>query len=68
MAGFVPGAVLDWPRKWRDSGRKPSCQIINQMNTDTKYSVYFENTLRFVEYSEKNKDWYKGGGNISVKS
>lgn len=67
-ADLIPGAVLDWPRKWRDTRRKSAEQIIQQMNTDPKYSIYYENTRRFIEFSEQNKNWYKGGGSISVKS
>jgi len=64
---FVPGAVLDWPRKWRDTRQTPANQIIVQLNTDQKFSRYYENTMRFIEFSEQNKNWYHCGGNLSLK-
>ncbi|OHB83608.1 MAG: hypothetical protein A2Z38_05320 [Planctomycetes bacterium RBG_19FT_COMBO_48_8] len=67
-ADLVPGAVLDWPRKWRDTRQTPADSVIQQMNVDPKFSIYYENTMRFIDFSEQNKDWYHGGGSISVKS
>ena len=65
---LVPGAVLDWPRKWRGTRRTPAEQVIAQHNTDPNYSRYYENTGWFIEFSEQNKDWNRGGGNLSVRS
>jgi len=67
-ADLVPGLVLDWPRKWRDTRRKDAAAVIAQLNAEANFSKYYENTIRFVEFSQQNKDWYRGGGNISVRS
>lgn len=63
--------VLDWPRWWRehdigdDYGDINS--IIADMNTDGRFSKYYENCLRFYEYS-KNGDsiWEKKTGICGV--
>jgi len=64
---LIPGLVLDWPRRWRDSRRTAPQQQISQLNTDPKYAEYYENTIHFIEFSDQNKDWYRRGS-ISVIS
>lgn len=66
-AALVPGAVLDWPRKWRDTRRTAVDQLISGLNTDPNFSVYYQNTMRFVAFSEQNKNWYRNSGNLSVR-
>jgi len=67
-ADLIPGAVLDWPRKWRETRTIPASQIITKMNTNPNFRKYYENTITFIEFSEKNKSWFQGGGHMSVKS
>lgn len=64
---LVPGAVLDWPRKWRDSRRIPAEHVIAQINTDPRYLRYYENTRQFLAFSELNRNWYQDRGNLSIK-
>lgn len=66
QADLVPGAVLDWPRKWRDTRQSPVSQVVSQMDTDPGFSVYYQNTRQFIDFSEQHKDWFHGGGNLSV--
>jgi hypothetical protein len=67
-ADLVPGAVLDWPRKWRDTRSTPPESVIAQLNTDPNFSKYYDNTMKFIGFSWQNKDWYRAGGNLSVRS
>jgi len=67
MASLVPGAVLDWPRKWRDTRLTPAQSTLIQLNTDPKFAKYYENTIQFIDFSERNKNWYRGGS-ISVRN
>lgn len=54
---WVPGAVLDWPRVWRESRRPSIGKLLARMNIDPKFAKYYENTIKFTEFSERNKDW-----------
>lgn len=58
---WVPGAVLDWPRTWRDSSRPSLGKHLSQMNTDSAFAKYYDMTIRFSEFSERNQDWPKTG-------
>ena len=52
----VSELVLDWPKWWREHESISALQIIDEMNTDPKYSKYYDNTKRFVLYSEKGTE------------
>ena len=50
--------VLDWPRRWRDKhGQGPSSKL-RELNRDPLYSSYWENTIKFAEYSLAKHDWH----------
>lgn len=46
------GISLDWPRHWRKTRVMEVANIINAMNTDERYSLYYRNTLDLVEHSQ----------------
>lgn len=59
--------VLDWPRWWREHesecGYGNIYSAISKMNTDSKFSQYYEYCLRFYEYSENgDKIWEEKSG------
>jgi hypothetical protein len=56
---LIPGVVLDWPRYWRSRMKSSPLIDLKRLDTDHRYSAYYHRTLEFVEYSEKNADWYK---------
>ncbi len=58
---WVPGAVLDWPRVWRNAGKGPVQHVLSNLNTDPKFSRYYQHATEFAEYSERNKNWSNGG-------
>jgi hypothetical protein len=52
--------VIDWPRQWRLSERVGDPRkLVEAMNTSPEHSKYYENTIRFINFSEANHDWYK---------
>jgi len=53
------GAVLDWVRYWRKTRKTNICDIINAMNTDKQFSIYYENTLKLIEFSKLNDKYYE---------
>lgn len=58
-SNYLSRAVLDWPRHWRERyGEKDITGCINKMNRDPQYSHYYENALRFYEFSHQNSEWY----------
>ena len=48
----IPGQVLDWPRKWRSRYGTSPAGAISDMNTDERYSAYYEKTMKFSELTE----------------
>lgn len=65
-AALIPGAVLDWPRRWRDTRSVPAADVLRRLNTDQDHASYYQLTEEFVRFSEDNKDWYKSRGSIHV--
>ncbi len=56
---YASPIVVDWPRRWRDNhGDCPSTKL-RELNINPDYSSYWENTIRFAEYSLKKHDWHK---------
>lgn len=57
---FLSPMVLDWPRYWRHSPDFKDYSLveyINKMNTNPNFSKYYENAIKFVEFSEKHENW-----------
>jgi len=58
---YIPGLVLDWPRHWRDSGRPALWPLVNRLNKNREHAYYYKNTLDFVAWSERNRNWTDKG-------
>lgn len=56
---LITGMVIDWPRKWRESRSNDLLKEITALDTDPRFSIYYENTIRFVEFSAEHHDWFK---------
>lgn len=52
------GAVLDWPRHWRETRKTDVAEIVRQLNTDSNFSPYYENTLKLIEFSNSNQEYW----------
>ncbi|KAA3597283.1 MAG: hypothetical protein D8M57_06320 [Candidatus Scalindua sp. AMX11] len=55
----VTPVVIDCPRQWRKTRNQPLVGAIQTLNTDPGYSVYYTNTLDFVEFSGKSEQWWE---------
>lgn len=62
---MATGMVVDWPRKWRETRKTDVRPVIQALDTVTEAHPYYENTMRFVDFSEENHDWFKNGGHLS---
>lgn len=57
---FLSPMVLDWPRFWRRASNYQGLSLkdcINKMNGDPMFSKYYDNAIRFAEFSEKHENW-----------
>lgn len=57
---FISPMVLDWPRRWRESPEFKDhsfIECINKINTDPAYSEYYDNTIRFFNFSNEHRNW-----------
>lgn len=51
--------VLDWPKYWRNTQDNEVISLIQKMNDDATFSSYYDNAIRFVNYSKENDDFWK---------
>ena len=48
--------MLDWARYWRTSPNyknKSVIEYINRMNTQTEFTSYYENAIKFYDFFQK---------------
>lgn len=63
----LPGIVLDWPRRWRETQTANDLTlVINALNTDPDYEEYYKNTIAFAEFSKQNHDWFLRNANMQA--
>jgi hypothetical protein len=55
---LIFGATLDWPRHWRKSRSEDAAGVVAALNTDARFADYYLTTLGFIDFSEKNHDWF----------
>jgi len=56
---LVEPLALDWPRRWRDRfGTDPVAQL-DTLDSDPRYSSYYETARRFARFSALNPEWWK---------
>jgi hypothetical protein len=58
---LVEPLVLDWPRRWRDkySGRPSAVEVLKGLNTDARFTSYYDGALKFVAHSAECSAWWK---------
>lgn len=59
-AEFLSPMMLDWPRFWRSYQGTRAFSIvdcISKMNIDPAFSTYYDNAMKFAEFSSKYEDW-----------
>ncbi|HEY5233565.1 MAG TPA: hypothetical protein VIK35_08540 [Verrucomicrobiae bacterium] len=55
---YASPIVVDWPRRWRDRHGKCPSSKLRELNKDLKFSCYWENTIKFAEFSQARHDWH----------
>jgi hypothetical protein len=55
---LINGCVLDWPRHWRHTRSGVAATAVQSLNTQPEFSIYYDTTLRFIEFSEQHHDWF----------
>lgn len=59
-ASFLSPMALDWPRFWRRASAYQNVSLkdcINKMNGNSAFSAYYDNAIKFTEFSEKHENW-----------
>lgn len=51
--------ALDWPRRWRDCNYGDLTQYLRSMRpNDENVTKYYDNAIKFAEWSEAHNDWH----------
>ena len=59
-AEYLSPMMLDWPRFWRDHYASKDASIsdyINKMNTNPAFSSYYDNAIKFADFSAQYQNW-----------
>lgn len=65
---FASPIVIDWPRGWRDvHGECPTVKL-RELNRLPEKSFYWENSIKFAEYSLQKNDWHLRPSEISEEA
>lgn len=51
--------VLDWPKYWRETQKDDVNPLIERMNNDCVFSSYYDNAIKFVNYSKENSEFWE---------
>lgn len=62
---LATGITVDWPRLWRETRKTDVRELVSAMDTDERFSCYYQKTLDFIAFSEANHDWFKKRGHMS---
>jgi len=61
---YATGMTVDWPRRWRESRKSDPRPVLRALDRDPTFSAYYEQTARFIDFSENNHDWFRRGGRL----
>ena len=59
---YVSSMILDWPRHWRKLSafnKYSLTDCIKKMNSNPRFSAYYDNAIKIVEFSESHERWYE---------
>lgn len=57
---YLSPMMLDWPRYWRGHQEFKDLSItdcINKMNTNPDFSNYYDNAIKFADFSARHENW-----------
>lgn len=55
----VTPLVLDFPRRWRGTRQSSLQSAVSALDRKPEFSIYYKNTLDFVEFSHKSERWWE---------
>jgi hypothetical protein len=55
---YATGMTDDWPRLWRESRNSNPRPVLQALNLNPAFGAYYEKSLSFVDFSERNHDWF----------
>lgn len=55
---LVEGAVLDWPRVWRENYKNDLVSVLMKLQDRIGSHPYIGAAIEFARFSEKNHDWF----------
>lgn len=56
--GFLSPMMLDWAKYWRRNYKQDDLKTcIGNMNKDPRFSAYYDNAIKFFEFSDNHNDW-----------
>lgn len=59
-SSFLSPMMLDWARYWRQSpdfSNHNLTECIGKMNKDPRFSAYYNNAIKFFEFSNSHQNW-----------
>ncbi len=56
---YATGMTVDWPRRWRESRKSDPLPLLRTLDRDPSFSAYYNNTEKFITFSEANHDWFR---------
>lgn len=62
---YCTGMAVDWPRKWRETRKSDVSPLVTKLDIDEEFSEYYERTLRFIQFSNENHDWFAKGKHLN---
>ena len=60
-AQLLSGLVLGWPRRWRGTHGGSAHDAVSKLRA-TGYETYYDRALEFVDYSDRNPEWFMSPG------
>jgi hypothetical protein len=58
---YATGMAVDWPRRWRESRKSDPRPALRRLDCEPRFSPYYQRTVRFIDFSEENHDWFRLG-------
>ena len=62
----LPGLVLDWPRRWRETRKTDATATLAAMDTELKYAPPYRCAVEFVAFSLRSHDWFLKGMEMRI--
>jgi hypothetical protein len=62
----LPGLVLDWPRRWRETRKTDAKASLDAMNTEPQFADLYTCASELVDFSLKSHDWFLKGMEMKI--